>query len=403
MKIVQINAVYGFGSTGKTTEQLHNYLLKKGHEAYVFWASKSTKSDDKILRIGSTLDHKAHALFSRIFNNQAFYSKGATRKLVKRLVKIQPDVVHLRNLHSNYINLPILFNYLKKNNIPVVITLHDCWFFTGGCFHFIYHDCKNYISNCINCPKYKGRSAKKQTERIFKKKSELYKGLDLTVIGVSKWVSECAKKSALFGENVNHNYVYNWIDLSVFNPCGDPNKLREKFNLKKDSKIVLGVAQSWSSSKGFEVFKKLSERADDNTEVVLVGNSGGRENTDKLKFIGRTENQAELAALYSMADVFVNPSPAETFGKVTAEAMACGAPVVAYNNTGTAEIVSSGCGYLVLDGDGDALIDKVLEVLSAEKGDVQGRLDFVNENFEIEKQLGKYEQIYLDLLKKREK
>lgn len=398
MKIVQINAVYGVGSTGKTTAQLHKYLLENGYDSYVFWATNSTQTNDRIIQIGNKVDRIAHAILSRVYTNQGFHSQRETKKLVKQLKKIQPDVVHLRNLHSNYINLPILFNYLKENDIPVVMTLHDCWFFTGGCVYFTYKNCEQYFTECKKCPEYKNAIAQKNRRKVFKCKKKYYQDLDLTVIGVSKWVSDSAKKSGIFSNNVYHDYIYNWIDLNIFKPCENVEKVREKYQLKKDTKIVLGVAQSWRDGKGFEVFQKLSQCVDENTQVVLVGDAQGRENTSTLKFIGRTENQGELAALYSLANVFANPSPAETFGKVTAEALACGTPVVAYNNTGTAELVQNGCGWLVEDGNEEAFIEQVLNALRMVDTDKELRCRFVRENFEFSQQAEKYVRLYQKII-----
>lgn len=399
MKIAQINAVYGKGSTGKTTSEMHEFLKNKGHESYVFWATgaKGCENDKNVIRIGTTLDHKLHAALSRLFHNQAFNSRFATRSLIKKLKKIEPDVVHLGNLHSNYINFKSLLKYLAKYKIPTVLTLHDCWFLTGGCFHYKLDNCEGYKYACENCPQCKTKYEKKKRQRLFAKKKALFSRLSkLAVVGVSEWTDESARESNMFCENAIHTYVHNWIDLETFKPTCDREVLK-KFGIPEDKKIILGVAQSWRADKGRETFEKISELIEDDALVVLVGNANGAESTNKLKYIGRTESPKELAALYTSAAVFVNPSPAETFGKVTAEALACGAPVVAYNNTGTAELVKDFSGILTEDGNESALIENVLKILNTTDENKEKRIDFAKKSFNLTKQIEKYVALYENL------
>ena len=395
MKIVQINAVYGVGSTGKTTKELHKKLIEQGHESFVFWSTKCSSNEEGLYRIHSFFGSKLHAVLSRLLLLQGFCSYFSTKKAIKELSHICPDVVHLRNIHSNFLHLPLLLKYLKKERIPVVITLHDCWFFTGGCFHFILKNCDGYTKNCENCPYCKGVIHKSIRKHIFSKKKKMYKDLaSVDVVGVSKWVSDSSKKSALFGDNVSHTYIYNWIDLGVFQPSQNKGDVFEKYSIAPNTKIILGVAQSWKADKGLEIFEHLSQKIDNNTKIILVGSAQGMQSTDKIKFIGRTENVKELIDLYSAADVFVNPSPAETFGKVTVEALACGCRVVAFNNTGTAELVPDFCGALVEDKNEDEMIKSVLELLYKEDLTYDKRLDFVKENFDFSKQCEKYIELY---------
>lgn len=401
MTIVQINAVYGKGSTGKTTMELHRHLLAQGHDSHVLWAAGCSHAEDANLhRIGNAFGAKIHAVATRLFGTQCFHSRFSTGRTVRLLKRLRPDVVHLHNLHSNYIHLPTLLKCLAKADVPVVMTLHDCWFFTGGCFHFKLLGCDGYTKDCKGCPALRGTCKRTVRARLFQKKKRLYAALSrIAVMGVSGWVSDSARASALFGDNVRHGYVYNWIDLETFRPMDDGEKIREQYGLSPDDKIILGVAQSWRSDKGVELFRRLSERVDGHTKIVLVGAAQGRESTDTLRFVGRTENASVLASLYSTAHVFVNPSPAETFGLVTVEAMACGAAVVAYNNTGTAELLRDPrCGTLVADGDEDAMIEAVLAAVEKDTAPERAaRRAYVENNFSSERQMEQYVCLYKEL------
>lgn len=403
MTVVQINAVYGKGSTGEITMELHRHLLAKGHDSYVLWSAVAAHTNDQnVYRIGNPIGAKMHAVLTRMFGTQCFHSFFSTKRTIRLLHKIRPDVVHLHNLHSNFMHLPMLLRYLAKEKIPVVITLHDCWFFTGGCFHPTLRRCDAYKRGCKGCPEMHLAPKRAIRSYLFRKKKELFSALSsVAVVGVSGWASDSAHASSMFGEKTRHTYIYNWIDSDVFHPTEDADAVRARYGLVSDDRIILGVAQNWKRDKGIEFFLSLSTRVDAHTKILLVGLAPNMKGNEALRFVGRTDNAAELASLYSLANVFVNPSPAETFGKVTAEALACGTPVIAYNNTGTAELVPESCGVLIQDGDTDAMTEAVLEMIAKDvKTGVEERCAFAKENFSITSQIEKYVALYKDLAKK---
>lgn len=371
MKVVQINATYGVGSTGNIVENINNYLVEKNIEAYAFWAT-AIRGDlvgkNGVYRIGTALDHKLHAVLRRIFKNQGFNSKLATTKLCKRLGVIKPDVVHLHNLHSNFINLPILLDFLAKEDIAVAVTLHDCWFFTGDCTYFDKMSCKQCLEDgCIQCPAYKSKFSKNKISALYNSKRKGFAEIKrLAVIGVSDWIADCSRRSLLSSANTIES-IYNWIDTDTFCPQLDTQKTREKYSIEQNEKVILGVAQEWSREKGLEEFKILAKQLKGRAKIILVGNHKKKDKSENLQFIGHTANRKELAELYSIADVFVNPSRMETFGLVTAEALACGTPAVVYNNTGTAELIGDDCGILVEDGNTQKLIEAAQKILADKK------------------------------------
>ena len=155
MKILQINAVFGYKSTGVIARDIGEAVERAGGEAYFAYQTKSGETK-RGYTVGNKLDWKAHALFSRVFGKQAYFSRRATKKLIKHIENISPDVVHLHNLHSNYVNLDLLLDFLGKRNIPTVVTMHDCWYFTGKCYHYQDVSCDKFTTDCKKCPKWRG-------------------------------------------------------------------------------------------------------------------------------------------------------------------------------------------------------------------------------------------------------
>ena len=391
MKIVQINAVYGIGSTGRIVQDISQKLKTLGHQPYVFWATKCCNNDEDIelIRIGTSLDHKIHALLRRMDGRQGWHSKAATRRVCEDILKIKPDVVHLHNLHSNYIHLPMLLRFLGEHNIPTLLTLHDCWFFTGGCYH--YFTCNQWMTNCTQCSV---QNLKDNAKKMLDEKKKLVSDIKyLAVNGVSEWTTQAACCSIL--RNAQIRCIYNWVDTDVFKPQCDADEVKRRYNVPLSHKLVLGVSQAWSQQKGLEEFLMLADNMRGYATVILVGQDHGVPQRENLRCIGFTSDVQELVALYSAADVFVNPSRADTFGLVTAEAMACGTPIVAYHNFGAVELVAPQCGILVPDGHMEELLNRVKEILHADKSvySVSCR-NWVCENFDKEKQIQKYVEFY---------
>lgn len=406
MKIVQINAVYGYSSIGRTTNEMHEYFNKNNISSYVF-ISEYKKEEKNVSLIGNKFDHKLHAFFSKLIGKQGYFSYIATKQLINKLKKIKPDVVHLRNLHSNYINLNMLFKYLVEENIATVITLHDCWFFTGKCTYYSHCNCNKWENICHKCPSlhYNNNSYffdfSKQMQKDKKYYFENIKKLG--VVGVSNWIREESERSFILkNTNAKFKTIYNWIDNDIFYPK-DSNQLKEKYNYSNKF-IILGISQVWSFNKGENLFIELSKMIPDNMIILLVGDTelDVKLNNDKIKYIKPTNDVNILSDYYSMADVFVNPSIQETFGKTTAEAMTCGTPVLGYNSTATPELIGNDgmCGYIMNTRDAKDYLEKILLIQKNGKDNYKNNcrnkaLNLFDKNTNIEK----YIEFYKELLK----
>ena len=344
MKLIQINITCGSGSTGKICVAVSKLLTTRGIENYIFYTSGDT--DYPLGRkYMASREVKFQAFQSRIFGNYGANSVRATKKLISMLDEIQPDVVHLHNLHGHNCNLQMLFRYLKGKKIKVYWTFHDCWAFTGYCPYYDIAGCDKWKTECGNCPQRKKYSWFFDRSRyLFRKKKELYADMDLTIVTPSQWLADQVKQSFLHKANVK--VIYNGIDLEVFQPR--ESDFREKYGCQ-DKFIVLGVAFDWGIRKGLDVFIELAKRLDDRFQIVLVGTN---KNVDRLLpeniiSIHRTQDQTELAEIYTAADVFVNPTREDNFPTTHLEALACGTPVVTFNVGGSPEAIDESCGCVV--------------------------------------------------------
>ena len=363
MKVLQINAVYGQGSTGTIVRDIEHLCEQNDIECYVASPDPKVREAKRGYVIGNIVDHKLHALLCRINGMQAYFSHFPTWNLCRYIDQIKPDVVHLHNLHSNYIHLNILLKYLAKKDIRTIITLHDCWFYTGGCFHYSAAKCDGWLRECGQCPK--GRTGSPSylgdySSDILEDRKRLFKAIPhLTVIGVSKWIASEAKRTFFCNRPVFT--IYNGIDLSVFR--FRESNLRNRLRLT-DKRIILGPAQKWLSPVNKETLDYFTSNMLDEEVLVLFGCK------DTCNYLphnviqyGFINNRQDLIELYSSADVFVNCTREESLSLVNIEAQACGTPVVTYDGTGVQETVDGICGITVSSGNYEQLLLSVRKVL----------------------------------------
>lgn len=351
MKILQINAVYKILSTGRTSKEISDFIWSEGDQCMTIYGEKKGAYNHTIY-LGNSFSHKIHAIISRLMGAYGYGSIIDTLKLLKYIKSYNPDIIHLRNLHANFINIPILLKFLAKNDIPTIVTLHDCYFFTGGCMHYTTNRCYKWKINCKHC-QFLHRGSDflfcNRSSRNLSNKVKLFNAIPrLGVIGVSDWIMNEAKQSRVFYNAKLFDRVYNWIDLDKFIPQGQVKDLETKIKIGAQGKfMILGVSSSWDNKKGLDDFLKLSELLKTNQIIVLVGKMPKIKLPLNIITIKSTNNVDELAELYSAADVFVNFSLEETFGKVSAEALGCGTPIIVYNSTASPELVGERCGYII--------------------------------------------------------
>mgnify|MGYP000675429587 CR=1 FL=1 len=363
MKVLFVNLVYGVGSTGKIIADIMNLLKKYGNDVKALYGTGSVSENKDAVKISGDFGYYFHNLMSRFTDHAGLYSWRATRKLIREIQDFRPDIIHLHTLHGFYVNYEMLFRFLKKANIPVVWTLHDCWTFTGHCTHFSQAKCMQWQTECRDCillHRYPQCYFKGDVKRNYLRKKSAFTGVkNLVITTPSQWLANQVRQSFL--QNYPILVIPNGIDRTIFHTRS--SNLREKYHLE-DKKIILGVANAWNARKGLNDLLLLADRLGSTYQVVLIGLTERQLPDIPSNVLGllRTANQTELAQWYTAADVFVNPTYEETFGLTTVEAQACGTPVIVYETDGCPETIASGNGLLVTQGDMQALENAVRDV-----------------------------------------
>lgn len=338
MRIVQINSVKN-GSTGSIMMNIHNELLINGYESYVVWGRGKISNKSNEIYMGDKFGVYLHALFARLSGKNGFFSIKSTYKLLNILDRIKPDIIHLHNIHGYYINIELLFDYIKKNNIKVIWTLHDCWAFTGHCAYFDMVKCSKWKIMCKDCPQKReypitffdcSKWCYSQKNRIFNDVK------DMILVTPSNWLSKLVKDSFLGKYKVKT--INNGIDTNIFKKI--KSDFKTQYNIE-DKKVILGVAGVWDKRKGLEDFLELSKLIDDNYIIVLIGLTKKQIKLlpDNIIGISRTENQLELVKIYCGSDILFNPTYEDNYPTVNLEAIACGIPVLTYNTGGSCEFL----------------------------------------------------------------
>jgi len=397
MKVLFINSVYNWGSTGKIVRSLFKSCEKDGIEAAVCYGRTMTATkpapEKNVFKFGLDWETKLHALLTRLTGFTGCFSYFSTRRLIKYMDEFKPDVVNLHEPHAYFLNLKPFFSYLKKHDIPLVYTFHCEFAYTGKCGYS--YECDRWQSGCGGCPHLKNYPSSLLfdfTSAMRKEKEDLLTGQDITVVCPSKWLAERVKRSFLAQYPI---YVIpNGIDTENVFYRRDADLLRKKLGLS-DEKLILAVSPDYlDPRKGTEHLIKLAARfRGEKVRMILVG-----KNSDKFDFpdnvikVGRTENQNELAEYYSLADCFIICSDAENLPTTCLEAVCCGTPVAGFDVGGTKETAPAPLGKFCKYGDMDALEESVRYYLS-DKPD--NRLfEEIRKKFSLEEMCRQYKLLY---------
>lgn len=369
MNVLQINTVCGTGSIGRIASDLQGILMSQGHQSNVAYGRVTANAAGNTVFIGSRLETYAHVAWTRLFDRHGLGSARATRRFIEEIGRLDPDVIHLHNVHGYYLHVGILFDYLKQAGKPVVWTLHDCWSFTGHCVHFDFIGCERWKSGCYACPlksEYPKSILQDGSKRNYLKKKASFAGVPrLTLVTPSQWLSRLVGASFLRCYPVE--VIPNGIDLAVFKAT--PGDFRERHGLTGKF-LILGVASVWNERKGYQYFCDLAKQLSPDEKIVLVGLD--REKIRSLPpgivGIAKTHSTVELAEIYSAADLFLNPTLEDNFPTTNLEALACGTPVVTFNSGGSPECLAEGCGAVVERGDLPGLVAAIAAVKAGGKG-----------------------------------
>lgn len=405
MKILQINSVCDRGSTGHIARDIADVLLENGHECYIAYGY-GTATYPYSFRIGGKWENHFHnAFYTRLLGLHGYGTRCGTKKLIRLIEENKPDVIHLHNIHANYLNFPMLFEYIIKNNIPVMFTLHDCFNFTGKCTHYTAQKCYKWQTECNHCPLYKSTDAPSiffdNSRRLFRQKKAYYAQMPrMTVVAVSQWLMHEAEKSILAGNGHKITYIYNWIDDKKFHPATEEqiNVFYQKYNLNPQIKYLISVSQGWDkNSSKFRDAEKLASLLPNGYKLVLVGSTArGTVIPGGIIHIPYISDSKELSTAYTMAEAYVHLSVEDTFGKVIAEAMSCGTLPITFNSTACGEVLGP-YGIVVQPHDIEAIINALpnLPTLNEKKTDM---IRYVHENYNYTINTLRYVDLYMDLI-----
>lgn len=392
MKIVQINT-FPYKASGNIMMQIHQKLLEYGYNSYVVWGRGRNSQNKNEISLIDNLSVKFHGAYTRLTDKTGFASKRITRELIGKLEAIRPDLIHLHNIHGYYVNIELLFDYIKKNNKKIIWTLHDCWAFTGHCVYFDMIKCSKWETGCYRCEQkntYPKSLLLDLSSWNWKKKKELFSENNMRIVVPSEWLKSIVKHSFLRLNPID--VIYNGVDTDTFKIR--TSKIRDELNLKSFC-IILGVASEWTERKGLIDFLKLGKMLNQHEfKIVLVGLTKRQIKSlpDNIIGIPRTENIQELVEIYNTADYFFNPTYEDNFPTTNLEAIACGTPVITYNTGGSPESLkySKGC-YVLEQGD----IVSVVKILQKHKKGIKQTL---NIQFDNKTMVQKYIKLYEDFV-----
>lgn len=397
-KLLQINVTANSGSHGRIAEDLGKSAINNGWKSYIAYGRWFTESQSELIHIGNKLDQGLHGLETRLLDRHGLASVIATKNFIREIERIKPDIIHLHNIHGYYLNYPLLFDFLRISNIPVVWTLHDCWSFTGHCSHFVFNNCMKWKTGCFNCiekKSYPGSFFIDRSKKNYEDKKKAFTSLSsLVIVPVSSWLESVLHESFLKDSHIK--CIHNGIDTSVFKPLEEMS-----FSQKSNTYNILGVASKWSERKGLKDFIKLRETLPLNYRITLVGLNPRQIKSlpSNIEGINRTENTQDLIKLYNEANVFINPTWEDTFPTTNMEALACGTPVITYNTGGSPESIIDSTGLVVPLGDINALKEGIISICN------KGKQTYINDcrnnildNFDKNNCYQKYLELYQTLL-----
>ncbi len=400
MKVVQVNAIYGEKSTGLIVRDLDLLLQKNKDKSFVVYKDGNENIKNGI-KVGNILDWKIHALRTRLDGKQSYSSKVSTRVLIRKLEKINPDIIHLHNIHSNFLNLSLLVNFAKKNNVTILLTLHDCWYFTGKCYHFEDIECDKWKQECKKCPKrYMDIPSKYKdsSQRVFLDRCNLFDYNHLYVVGCSYWITDLARQSPIL-KKAKFKTIYNGVDTRIFCPTDHNGRKNEVFT-------IITMANKWFEMENEKVRNKVLEFIESAGKLLIVGCTPAQKqeyiDVDRVQAIGYIKDRQLLANYYAQADVFLNLTHIDNLPTVNMEALSCGTPVVTYNSGGSGELIEEGVtGYRVKVDDANSIINSLEKV---RQGGILRKncRDYAVEHFDKNKNYQKYMDLYHEIMNKLE-
>jgi putative colanic acid biosynthesis glycosyltransferase len=404
-KILQISVEVNSGSIGKIVEQIGEVAINEGFESYILYSRGKSKSSSNLIKVGSKINFLLHVMKTRVFGDHLTGSWYSTKKIISKIQKVDPDIIHLHQIHGYYLNIPLLFNFLKDFNKKVIWTFHDNWSFTGHCSFFTYVGCNKWETQCHHCPLYDRYPKSYILDKSFNEfqlKKKLFNQIEnFTIVAVSNWIAQNTRNSFLNKKSIIT--IFNGVNTKIYFPRKNNKEIIEKYGLNPSKKYLIATGTTWIKPKGLDDYSKLSELLSNDIQIILVGISKSIEKdvSNKIICIPRTHNQIELAHLYSFAEILLCLSYQESFGMPPIEALSCGTPAIVYDNTALPELITPQTGRVVKTGDLDQVINAINDIMN------MGKFSFTNScvqraknQYDIQVVYKQYIDLYRDVTNK---
>ena len=413
MKILIVNTSDIQGGAARAAYRLHRALLAYGFDSQMLVQSKvsddytvigpETKIKKAIAKIRPMLDQ----LPARRYKNRSktLFSPAwlPFTDIVEKINKINPDIVHLHWICGGMMRI----EDIGRITYPIVWSLHDNWAFSGGCH--IKWECERYLDSCGACPRLGSNKVNDLSKKVWLRKQKVFSKKNMTIVGLSRWVGECSKNSALLKDR-KHINLPNPIDTNLYKPF-HKEKARELWNLPFDKKLVLFGANSATSdiNKGFKELSEALQKLEKNSDIefVVFGSSHPQNAPDlgfQTHYLGHLHDDASLVTLYSAVDVMVVPSLQENLSNAIMESLACGTPVVAFDVGGNSDMIDHKInGYLARPFDTTDLANGIEWVLNTPTyGELCKNVrEKVIREFESKVVVEKYVALYKQLMNNR--
>lgn len=406
-RLLQINPVIrNSTSTGRIMQEIAELATQHGWECYIAYSKgrdgmKPCKV--KTIPVGNRWSTAWHGVTTRLFDRHGLASNRATRRFIKEIERIKPDIIHIHNIHGYFLNYKILFDYLAQSCIPVIWTVHDCWLYTGHCYYYSFAQCDKWKEGCHHCPQRKEFPTSyfiDRSRKNYRDKQKAFTSLpkeQLTIVPVSKWIRGEMQHSFL--KDCRYQVIHNGIDTKTFN-IYDSEAVKEKYELQ-GKHILLGLASIWSEEKGLNDFIRMAPLLHEDEVIVLVGIKEEQKALlpTNIVAIARTENIRQLAELYAAADAFVNSTWQDNYPTVNMEAIACGTPVVTYRTGGSIETITPDTGIIVEQGDVQGLLSAARTIREKGKEHYQAKCrEYALAHFKKEERYAEYLELYERIL-----
>lgn len=329
-KVLIVNSYYNYSSTGRIVWCIEQFLRNTDTEVLCAYAWSVNSENEKFhFKYGNVVDRYCSGLITRITGNYYGNAHLSTNNLIRYVKKVKPDVVHIHCTNSYDLNILRFFNFLKNNDIALIVTEHAEFFHTGNCAYA--NECDKWIEGCSKCPNlfYACRSLwLDATKKNYNRMVEAFSGFKrLQIVTVSPWLENRSKKSRIT-RNYNCCTILNGIDTDIFTYRSEITKFVEQFFVS--GRNVLYVTSAFDSPIKGGVYIIEAAKCLKDINFVIIGPGRDINDLPNVKRIQYVSDPKLLSEFYSRADLTVITSKRETFGMSVAESMCCGTPIIGF-------------------------------------------------------------------------